>query len=366
MSARTNLSESAGAGFPRWAGRKQGLLGGMRANEIITQAIAMLILAIGAAFIFLPIAFMLGTALKDKSQLKMFPPPILPYSYAFANVEGEQRPLYETTTEAGKLRLALFRKAPGGVGVFVDPDDPSKEYTLTIKEQRQITYLDCHWGNFREAFESQPFGRYFVNTCIVVFVSMAGVLVSSSMVAYGFSRFRSRILDVLFIVLLSTIMLPGQVRMIPLYVIFQRIGWVDTLLPLIVPSFFSSAYDVFLLRQFFMSIPSEMDDAAKIDGANRLQAFLRVILPQSTPALFSVCILHFMWAWNDFYEPLIYLHSQARWTIAVGLQTFNAIYTENTHLIMAASTILVLPPILLFLLSQRVFVQGVVISGVKG
>jgi ABC-type glycerol-3-phosphate transport system permease component len=156
------------------------------------------------------------------------------------------------------------------------------------------------------------------------------------------------------------------VRMIPMYILFQKIGWIDTLLPLIVPAFFASAYDVFLLRQFFLTIPLEMDDAAKIDGASRIQSFLYVILPQSIPALFSVCILHFIWAWNDFYEPLIYLHSQNKWTIAVGLQTFNALFTQNTHLIMAASMVLVLPPIILFLLSQRVFVQGVVVSGVKG
>ena len=357
--------EEAGPKGKTWAqqGSRQASL---RVEEILVKVVATIILTAGAIVIFLPIVFMFGTSLKDKGQLKMFPPPILPFSYEFVDLNGEQRALYDAVTEDGPMRLALQRKTPGGKGIFVDPQNPEVNYTLLIKDQKQVIFLNAHWGNYKEAMQSQPFGLYFLNTCVIVFASMVGVLLSSSMVAYGFSRFRSRVLDVLFIILLSTIMLPNQVRMIPLYVFFQKINWVDTPLPLIVPAFFASAYDVFLLRQFFLSVPLEMDDAAKIDGANRLQSFLYVMLPQSVPALFSVAILHFIWAWNDFYEPLIYLHSQSKWTIAVGLQTFNAIYTENTHLIMAASVILVLPPILMFFFSQRIFVQGIVISGVKG
>jgi ABC-type glycerol-3-phosphate transport system permease component len=229
-----------------------------------------------------------------------------------------------------------------------------------------VRNLEPHWGNYREALTSVPFDRYMINTLLVVFIGMFGMLVSCTAVAYGFSRFRAPYLNVLFIILLSTIMLPSQVRLIPMYVFFQKIGWIDSLLPLIVPAFFANAYDVFLLRQFFMTIPLEMDDAARIDGANPIQTFIYIILPQSRPALFAVSILHFIWAWNDFYEPLIYLHSRENWTIAVGLQTFNALYSVNTHLIMAASFVMVIPPILLFLLSQRIFTQGVVVSGVKG
>jgi ABC-type glycerol-3-phosphate transport system permease component len=133
-----------------------------------------------------------------------------------------------------------------------------------------------------------------------------------------------------------------------------------------VPLFFANAYDVFLLRQFFMTIPLDMDDAAKIDGANALQVLFYVILPQSRAALVSVAIFHFLFAWNDFYEPLIFLHSRENWTLAVGLQTFDAVYTINTHLIMAISVLMIIPPIVLFFLSQRIFSQGVVFSGVKG
>jgi ABC-type glycerol-3-phosphate transport system permease component len=195
---------------------------------------------------------------------------------------------------------------------------------------------------------------------------MTGVLISCSLVAYGFSRFRAPWLNILFLVLLSTIMLPRQVTLIPVYILFQKIGWIDSLLPLIVPAFFANAYDVFLLRQFFMTIPLELDDAAKIDGANPIQVLFYVMLPQARPALVAVCIFHFLYAWNDFYEPLIYLHSRENWTVAVGLQTFDALYSVNTHLIMAASVVMVLPPILLFFLAQKIFTQGVVFTGIKG
>jgi multiple sugar transport system permease protein len=338
----------------------------VKAEELLNKIMTTIVLILGGVVILLPIAFMLGTSLKDKTQLKMFPPPILPYAYTLVEIKGETWPLYVVTVDGVKQQMALVKKAPGGLGFFVSPQQPDTQVKLKINDQRQLKHLDFHWSNYPEALSSQPFGTYFINTVLVVFISMLGMVISSTMVAYGFSRFRSKVLNVLFMVLLSTIMLPSQVRMIPLYVFFQKIGWIDSLLPLIVPAFFASAYDVFLLRQFFMTIPLEMDDAAKMDGANRLQSFLYVILPQSIPALFSVCILHFIWAWNDFYQPLIYLHSQNKWTIAVGLQTFDALYTQNTHMIMAASMVLVIPPILLFLFSQKVFMQGVVISGVKG
>jgi len=205
-----------------------------------------------------------------------------------------------------------------------------------------------------------------VNTLLVTFLGMAGMLFSCSLVAYGFSRFRAPWLNVLFILLLSTIMLPSQVRLLPTYVLFNKLGWVDTLLPLIIPQFFANAYDVFLLRQFFMTIPLELDDAAKIDGASPLQVLMFIILPQGRPALIAVAIFHFLYAWNDFYEPLIYLHSPEHWTLAVGLQTFNALYAVNTNYIMAASAVMILPPIILYFLAQRIFTQGVVFTGIKG
>lgn len=338
----------------------------MKTQELIIRAFTTLVLAAGAMLILIPLLFMISTSLKDRNQLRQSPPPLLPLESKMVELNSNEEPLYQVRLNGIKREMALVKNLPQGKGVFIDPNNPDQQYELVIKNQKELRVLEVHWENYPEALNAIPFFRYLMNTLIVTFVGMAGVIISSTLVAYGFSRFRAPWLDVLFIALLSTIMLPSQVRLIPMYVIFQKIGWVDTLFPLIVPAFFANAYDVFLLRQFFMTIPLEMDDAARIDGANPFQTLIYIILPQAMPAIYSVAILHFMWAWNDFYEPLIYLHSREKWTLAVGIQTFNALYSVNTHLIMAVSVVIVIPCIMLFLLSQRVFVQGVVISGVKG
>jgi multiple sugar transport system permease protein len=283
-----------------------------------------------------------------------------------AEVNGTLEPLYQVTIDGETRQMALIRNQPGGKGLFVDPAQPAEPVELVIAQQTAVRRLELHFENYRQALTSVPFPRYLINTLLVTFLGMLGMIVSCSLVAYGFSRFRAPGINVLFLILLSTIMLPRQVTLIPVYVLFQKLGWVDTLLPLIVPQFFANAYDVFLLRQFFLTIPLELDDAAKIDGASPLQTLLHIILPQSRPALVAIAIFHFLYAWNDFYEPLIFLHSREHWTLAVGLQTFNALYAVNTHLIMAAAVVMILPPIILFFLSQRIFTQGVVISGIKG
>jgi len=338
----------------------------IKVQDLLTKSLTIIILSVGAAIILVPLIFMISTSLKDRNQLRRTPPPLIPLEYTMVEVNGKEEPLYQVTVEGQSRRMALIKNVPGGRGLFVDPANPEQTFELVIADQKPLQHLEMHWENYPEALTSVPFDRYLVNTLIVTFVGMAGMLISCTMVAYGFSRFRAPWLNGLFIVLLSTIMLPSQVRLIPIYVFFQKLGWIDTLLPLIVPQFFANAYDVFLLRQFFMTIPLEMDDAARIDGANPWQILLYVILPQARPALVAVAIFHFLWAWNDFYEPLIFLHSREKWTVAVGLQTFNAMYAVNTHLIMAASTAMVLPPIVLFFLSQRVFTQGVVVTGIKG
>jgi len=341
-------------------------LRGLKAQDLLIRSITTLMLAVGAVVILIPLVFMVSTSLKDRNQLRRSPPPLFPVEYVTAEVNGKQEPLYQVTVEGQSRRMALIKNLPGGKGTFVDPVNPDQPVELVIAEQKALQYLELHPENYPEALTSVPFDRYLFNTLTVTFVGMAGMLMSCTMVAYGFSRFRAPWLNVLFMVLLSTIMLPSQVRLIPMYVFFQKIGWVDTLWPLIIPQFFANAYDVFFLRQFFLTIPLEMDDAARIDGASPWQVLLHVILPQARPAVVAVGILHFIWAWNDFYEPLIYLHSREKWTVAVGLQTFNALYSVNTHLIMAASTVMVIPCIIIFFFSQQIFMQGVVISGVKG
>lgn len=337
-----------------------------KGHEFLFKGITTLVLAAGAAVIMIPLAFMISTSLKDPAQIRSDNNTLIPRKPETVEIDGERYNLYQVTIDGQIKQMAMIRKAPGGMAFFADPANPGELVELKLNEQTALYRLEIHWENYPEAINAMPFWRYLSNTLIVTFVGMFGMLFSSSLVAYGFSRFRARWLNVLFLVLLSTIMLPSQVRLIPLYIFFQKLGWVNTLLPLIVPQFFANAYDVFLLRQFFMTIPLELDDAAKIDGANPLQVLLYIILPQARPALVSVSIFHFLYAWNDFYEPLIFLHTRENWTLAVGLQTFDALYTINTHLIMAVSVLMIVPPILLFFFSQRIFTQGVVFSGIKG
>jgi len=334
--------------------------------EFLGKGVTTLLLAAGAVVIMIPLAFMISTSLKSPGQIRSDANTLIPRKPETVTLNNESFPLYDVNVGGVTRPMAMLKKLPGGLARFADPANPAEFVELTLKEQTPRYRLDIHWENYPEALTAMPFFRYLGNTLLVTFIGMAGMLFSSSLVAYGFSRFRAPWLNVLFILLLSTIMLPSQVRLIPIYIFFNKLGWVNTLLPLIVPQFFANAYDVFLLRQFFMTIPLEMDEAAKIDGANPLQTLVYILLPQARPALVSVGIFHFLYAWNDFYEPLIFLHSRENWTLAVGLQTFDALYTINTHLIMAVSVLMIVPPILLFFFSQKIFTQGVVFSGVKG
>jgi multiple sugar transport system permease protein len=342
------------------------ILNSVRGADLLIKGIATLILAAGSVIIMIPLAYMISTSLKDPAQIRSDANSLIPRKPQTAEIEGEKYNLYQVTVEGASRTLAMIKKAPGGMAYFADPANPQETIALKLNQQTPLYQLDVHWENYPKAVTAMPFFRYLGNTLLVTFIGMFGMLLSCSMVAYGFSRFRARWLNVLFLLLLSTIMLPSQVRLIPLYIFFQKLGWVDSLLPLIVPQFFANAYDVFLLRQFFMTIPLELDDAAKMDGAGYLQILFNIILPQARPALVTVGIFHFLYAWNDFYEPLIFLHSRENWTLAVGLQTFDALYTINTHLIMAISLLMIVPPIFLFFFSQKIFTQGVVFSGVKG
>ena len=220
--------------------------------------------------------------------------------------------------------------------------------------------------NYPRALAYIPFARYALNTLIVAVFSAAGVTLASSLVAYSFSRLKWPGRDAVFFLLLSTLMLPAQVTMLPVFVVFKTLGWVGTFKPLIVPSFFGSAFFIFLLRQFFMTIPQELSDAARMDGAGELDIWRRVMLPLSRPALTTVALFTFMGAWNDFLGPLMYLNDDTMYTLSLGLQQFVTQHGAQWNLLMAASVVMTLPIILLWFLGQRTFVQGVTLTGVKG
>jgi len=222
------------------------------------------------------------------------------------------------------------------------------------------------WQNYVDAMTTANFARYFLNTAFITLADIVGKTLSCSLVAFAFARLRWWGRDVLFIVMLSTLMLPQQVTLIPQFVIYRQLGWVDTFLPLIVPNFFGGPFFTFLLRQFFLSIPTDLDDAARIDGCSSWGVFWRIILPLSKPALMVVAILVFNFTWNDFFGPLIYLHSRSNYTISLGLQAFQTQAGPEWRLLMAASLVAMLPVLLLFFVGQRYFIQGVVFSGIKG
>lgn len=222
------------------------------------------------------------------------------------------------------------------------------------------------WANYPVALAYIPFGLYALNTLMIASASALAVVISSSLTAYSFARLRWPGRDVVFFVLLATLMLPHQVTMLPVFVIFKKLGWIGGFRPLIVPAMFGSAFFIFLLRQFFMTIPRELSDAAKIDGASEFGIWRMVMLPLSKPALTTVALFTFMGAWNDFLGPLMYLNDDRTYTLSLGLQQFVTQHGAQWNLLMAASVVMTAPIILLWFLGQKTFVQGVTLTGVKG
>jgi multiple sugar transport system permease protein len=222
------------------------------------------------------------------------------------------------------------------------------------------------WENYREALTYLPFGRYALNTLFITFWAIVGHVLSCTLVAYAFARLRAPGKGLMFLLVLSTLMLPYPVTMVPLFALFNRLGWINTFLPLIVPAFFGNAFYIFLLRQYFLTLPPELEDAARIDGANFLQILWRVILPISMPALATVVIFTFQATWNDFLQPLIYLQDQSHYTLTLGLNFFRGSFQVNWAYLMAASLAVVLPVVLVFFVAQRLFIQGIAMTGMKG
>ncbi len=223
------------------------------------------------------------------------------------------------------------------------------------------------WDNYVQAFAQAEFSRFFVNTLVVAVPSVIGALLSNSLVAYGFARIRWPGRDVVFAIVLATMILPGFVTFIPLSIIFHRLGWINTYAPLVVPVFFASPFFVFLLRQFFMGLPSVLSDAAKVDGASELGTFWMVILPLAKPALAVVALFQFIGSWNDYFGPLIYLSDKSLYTVSLGIANMRGSYGFNNYAwIMAATVMSILPIIVMFFFAQRTFIEGIALTGLKG
>lgn len=222
------------------------------------------------------------------------------------------------------------------------------------------------WSNYPAALTYVPFGRYALNTLLIAALTIVGHVLSCTMVAYGFARLQAPGKKALFLVLLATMMLPYPVTMVPIYIGFSKLGWVNSFLPLIVPAFFGSPFYIFLLRQFFSTLPPDLEDAARVDGASTMQILWRVILPISRPAMATVAIFSFQASWNDFLPPLIYLHDQAKYTISLGLNFFRSSYDVRWGYLMAAALVTMLPVVIIFFIAQRQFIRGIALTGLKG
>jgi len=350
------------------------------------------------AIFLIPFLYMIFTSLKTKQQIMVMGTPIWPaaipsftdtgqntgtyvlkihksdqlvdYTVNMNDYLDKKLDIFTVPLENGtKKNLALvvgFQKD----AIFIDPQNPSAAPIVWsagyYKALPRPWIFSPTWSNYSNTWRQANFPRLFWNTFFYAFSTTIGVLISCTLVAFGFSRFRFPGRDFWFVVLISTIFLPGAVTVIPTFTFFYKIGWVGTWLPLIIPSFFANAYDTFLLRQFFMTLPRELDEAAMIDGASPFRVLWSVIIPQSYAAIVAVTIFHVVWAWNDYFNPLIYLAShQEMQPISVALARFNYMYGSDPQYIQAGAMMTLIIPLIIFVVAQRFFVQGIVITGVE-
>jgi len=349
---------------------------------------------LAGSFLFLvPFAWLLSTSLKPDDQMAAFPPVWIPTQQVMTNAvrDAQNKPAglnwwrrpavtapVASSTAEPPIQVAEIASLPEG-RARVQGVAPSayrgKVFEVPRDELTQVRAVKPRWENYVEALAYFPaetwFGlRFFLNTLFLTVMTAAGTILSSSLVAYSFARLRWPGKNALFLVLLATMMVPSAVTLMPQFLIFRSLGWIDTLNPLWVPAFFGSAFNIFLLRQFFMSIPNELEDAAKIDGCGPFATYWRVMLPQVKPALAAIAIFAVLAAWNNFQGPLIYVSSPEKMPMAYALQVFQTQYGQASNsepgLLMAASTLVVLPIIVLFFFTQRYFIEGVSLTGLGG
>ncbi len=331
-------------------------------------AVTFVAVIVVAAFLS-PLLRSVTMSLKSPEQVSQSNDPIYPASPATFAYEGREYDVYHVPLPSGTKDLALVKKGRES-SQFVDPTNPAAgliTWQGTWRSLEPAWRLDPKWENYANVWNELDYPRLLFNTVAIAVIGMIGTLLSCTLVAYGFARFRFPGRDLLFLLVIATIFLPGAVTIIPTYTIFVKLGWVGTWLPLLVPAFFANAYDVFLLRQYLLTIPREMDEAAAIDGAGPFRTLVSVILPQAWPVVVAVAIFHLVYSWNDFFAPLIYLSSTPELqTVAVGLARFSgARVSQDPGLIQAGTLMTLAVPVLLFLIFQRVFVQGIVITGVE-
>ena len=335
----------------------------------LTSRAGVTALGLAAMLLFLlPLGYMITTAFKQDAQLSAQNAPLWPAQIALYNYQGKDYPLYQVPTDQGVKTLALIQGYREDSDVF-DPQHPELGVYNFLGRWRTwdpVYSFSPTLENFIRAWNDVNFALLFRNTFAIAIISTIGTLISCIMVAYGFARFRLPGKNILFIVLMATIMLPTQATIIPMYIFFTKLGWTGTWLPLLVPAFFANAYDVFLLRQYFMTIPRDLDEAAMIDGASPLRTLISVIIPQAIPAITAVTLFHFFYAWNQYFEPLVYLiGKEDLYPISVGIGRFVQTFTNYPGRAAATAALTLVLPAIMFFLAQRQFMQGIVMTGVE-
>ncbi len=327
------------------------------------------LVAIGVVLMFLmPLGYMTASAFKLDTQLSAQNAPQWPAKIVTFTYDGKDLPLYNVPTDQGMKKWALlnpYREESD----FIDPANVAAgpiNWKGRWRTLAPVYQFSPTVENFTTAWDQVQFPLLFRNTFAIAILSTIGDLLSCILVAYGFSRFKIPGKNILFIILISTIVLPAQATIVPLYIIFTKLGWTGTWLPLIVPAFFANAYDVFLLRQYFMTIPKELDEAAMIDGASPLRVLVSVIIPQAAPAITAVTLFHFFYVWQDYFNPLVYLVGKENLQpLSVGIAKFVGTYGIHPGLAMATAVLTLILPVVIFFIAQRQFMQGVVITGVE-
>jgi len=367
---------------------------------------------VGAAIFLIPFVWTVSTALKTRQQVFATPPQWIPRSFsawydtekgrellpvsvvnridapaALVKLTGGPREGQTLAVDQksvtkgsdGVIRVKLkapnpftadvLQDFPAGVAQVRASGQPATKAERFVAPSELVERIDPQWGNFKTAWTAlpMPFHRFVLNTYTITIINIVGQTLSCSLVAYGFARFKFRGRKALFMLLLSTLMLPPQVTMIPVFLIWQTLGLVDTFAPLTVPGFFAqSAFFVFLLRQFFMGLPRDLDEAAMIDGCSPLRIWWQILMPLSKPALTTVAVLSFIGHWDDFVGPLIYLNRLENYTVSLALRLFQDQNGTEFNLLMAAALVHIVPVLILFFVAQRYFVKGIAMSGLKG
>jgi multiple sugar transport system permease protein len=315
----------------------------------------------------LPLLSMVTLSLQDAGQRTTAGSPFYPATPATGTYQGETYEIYSVPID-GAIRDLMLVKKGRAQSTFVDPGDPAQPPIVwqgAWRTLKQTWVFSPDMDNFTTVWSQLNFPRLLLNTAAVAVLSTIGAVLSSALVAYGFARFRFPGKNIMFVVLIATIILPFQVTLIPTYTVFTKLGWTGTWLPLIVPHFFANAFNVFLLRQYFMSIPRDLDEAATIDGASPFRILRSVIIPLSLPAITAVSLFHFFYSWNDFFLPLLYLSGKPDLqTLPIAIQQYNALYVSQPTLIQASALLTMAVPVVVFFLAQRAFMRGVVITGV--